>query len=289
MQCEHCGAEFEKSKEKQRFCTSVCRRGAERQRARDRGYVRPPYKPKHVFVCKHCGCEYKTAYKDRNTYCSRECAFKDKERRCACGVLLRGESSAQCEVCSQITIWREYKCGICGDMFYSERKRKHCSRDCELQYGRERSRVLFVSVAETNEYVAKKCLHCGSEFVVNYYAEKRKYCSEVCAKKAERLSKNHKARAKRYYERRKQRERKKGDRTRVYRAKIFERDGWRCQICGKKVNHELKWPHPKSATLDHIVPLSMGGEHLPHNCQLAHFICNSRKSDYGVFQPRLIG
>lgn len=30
-------------------------------------------------------------------------------------------------------------------------------------------------------------------------------------------------------------------------------------------------------TIDHIVPLSVGGEHSMSNCQLAHRICNSLK------------
>ena len=38
-------------------------------------------------------------------------------------------------------------------------------------------------------------------------------------------------------------------------------------------------PEPLAATLDHIVPLSCGGEHSEANVQLAHFLCNSTKSD----------
>ena len=59
---------------------------------------------------------------------------------------------------------------------------------------------------------------------------------------------------------------------------IFERDGWICQLCRKKINEGLKYPDPLCATLDHIIPLSKNGTHSRVNVQLAHLICNMRKS-----------
>lgn len=58
---------------------------------------------------------------------------------------------------------------------------------------------------------------------------------------------------------------------------IFERDNWICKICGEPVDKELKFPHPNSATLDHIFPLSRGGGHTRENTQLAHAVCNFKK------------
>lgn len=75
----------------------------------------------------------------------------------------------------------------------------------------------------------------------------------------------------------------------VYRKKVFERDGWRCGICGHPVNQRLAWPHPRSPSLDHIVPLALGGEHSYANTQLAHLLCNVRKRTGGEDQLRLIG
>jgi 5-methylcytosine-specific restriction endonuclease McrA len=62
-------------------------------------------------------------------------------------------------------------------------------------------------------------------------------------------------------------------------AEIYDRDGWVCQLCGEKVDKRATWPSLMSASLDHVIPLSKGGTHEPSNCQLAHFICNSRKGD----------
>ena len=53
-----------------------------------------------------------------------------------------------------------------------------------------------------------------------------------------------------------------------------------CGICGKPVDFSLKWPHPLSPCVDHIVPVSRGGHPSDFaNLQLAHMCCNREKSD----------
>lgn len=70
---------------------------------------------------------------------------------------------------------------------------------------------------------------------------------------------------------------------------VFERDGWRCHLCGgltikaKRGSH-----HPKAPELDHVVPLSKGGEHSYRNTACAHRACNIAKSDRIVGQPSLL-
>jgi 5-methylcytosine-specific restriction endonuclease McrA len=55
---------------------------------------------------------------------------------------------------------------------------------------------------------------------------------------------------------------------------IFDRDGWRCGICDKKIRKGLPSRHPRSASLDHVVPLSLGGSHTRANVRAAHLDCN---------------
>lgn len=62
---------------------------------------------------------------------------------------------------------------------------------------------------------------------------------------------------------------------------IYTRDNWRCGLCGKRVNKRLSYPHRMSASLDHIVPMSHGGDHAPINVQCAHLKCNMDKGYAG--------
>lgn len=53
-----------------------------------------------------------------------------------------------------------------------------------------------------------------------------------------------------------------------------------CGICGMPVDFSLKYPHPLSACIDHIIPVSKGGHPSDiDNMQLAHMMCNRQKSD----------
>ena len=53
-----------------------------------------------------------------------------------------------------------------------------------------------------------------------------------------------------------------------------------CGICGQPVDKSLKYPHPMSPTIDHIIPLAKNGDpYALDNLQLAHRKCNREKSD----------
>jgi 5-methylcytosine-specific restriction endonuclease McrA len=67
--------------------------------------------------------------------------------------------------------------------------------------------------------------------------------------------------------------------TPVNKTAIFERDNWICGICGDLVDKTIPWPDLECATLDHVVPMSLGGDHVESNVQIAHFFCNLLKRD----------
>lgn len=70
---------------------------------------------------------------------------------------------------------------------------------------------------------------------------------------------------------------------------IAERDGYRCALCRRKVNMLLTAPHLMMASIDHVIPLSVGGDDTKVNVQLAHWLCNTRKGNRGVDQLALFG
>ena len=64
----------------------------------------------------------------------------------------------------------------------------------------------------------------------------------------------------------------------VVEAFIIERDAGLCGICKEPVDFAQVAPHPRSPSLDHIIPLARGGTHEPAYVQLAHLGCNKRKA-----------
>lgn len=62
-------------------------------------------------------------------------------------------------------------------------------------------------------------------------------------------------------------------------ADIYERDGWVCGLCGDDVDRDLNYPDPMSASLDHVVPVSLGGPHAMSNVQCSHLFCNLSKNN----------
>ena len=51
----------------------------------------------------------------------------------------------------------------------------------------------------------------------------------------------------------------------------------KCGICLESLDFSLIFPNPFSISIDHIIPLSLGGNHTEDNLQLAHLQCNTRK------------
>lgn len=62
---------------------------------------------------------------------------------------------------------------------------------------------------------------------------------------------------------------------------ILERDRWRCGICHKVIGKSFKYPHPRSKSIDHVVPLSQGGDDTAANKRAAHLRCNQARMNRG--------
>lgn len=79
---------------------------------------------------------------------------------------------------------------------------------------------------------------------------------------------------------------------RYARSEIYDRDDWRCQLCGGKIRKGTRYPNPMSPSIDHIIPLTEGGADAPSNVQAAHLRCNRAKQHRSMGrgeQLRLIG
>jgi 5-methylcytosine-specific restriction endonuclease McrA len=119
----------------------------------------------------------------------------------------------------------------------------------------------------------KVCEICGQSFT-NAQSQSSKYCSNACYKQTpEKRQLIKSSRAKR--------------RAKVHSVTIepvnprsvFIRDGWCCVYCGTTVREYAAngWLAGDEATLDHVKPLSLGGEHAYSNLVTACCQCNSKK------------
>lgn len=138
------------------------------------------------------------------------------------------------------------------------------------------------------------CEACKQPFRPRLYSKAQvdegrgKFCSLTCRSS---VTKIHASRlAGKIASEKRRRARKRGADAECFsEIEIYERDNWRCGICGTKVDRRLAFPHKMSASLDHIVPLAAGGSHTRRNVQCSHWLCNSRKTSGAGGQLRLFG
>lgn len=226
----------------------------------------------------------------------------------------RGRKRFLCYGCSPAAAPRPprtSRCEMCGLTFeFSGGKQRYCRIECRRQ-------------AERNAAVRRppigqrpRCIICGGPVISRL--PQAVVCSQTCkvrrdsakrVRTAEQLERKREAQ-RRYreahpekfnvwtdarraaYHRRRARKKAGDAGERIVHREVFKRDGWVCGICGRRVNPDLVFPHPKSSSLDHIVPLSKGGTHTMANVQLAHLACNTAKRDNvggAGDQLRLIG
>lgn len=156
-------------------------------------------------------------------------------------------------------------CAVCGVEFVSRNRAEVCSDQCRKARARRQARDNY---RPTRTQIARRCRVCAKEFVADH--ANRLICSMQCVRKDARtkFGKHHRHRARRFgvaYEP-------------VNRLKVFERDGWKCQCCGRPAPRRLMGTMNKRAPeLDHRVPLVLGGPHSYENCQLACKRCNESK------------
>jgi 5-methylcytosine-specific restriction endonuclease McrA len=120
----------------------------------------------------------------------------------------------------------------------------------------------------------RKCIVCDA--CMGHMAltqRSARHCSDEC--------KNAVAKARRRSHKQRYRAKLKLARVeRVIDISVFKRDNWLCYICGCHCPSDLAGTnHPRAPTIDHLIPISKGGEHSMRNIKLACRECNSLKSD----------
>jgi 5-methylcytosine-specific restriction endonuclease McrA len=174
------------------------------------------------------------------------------------------------------------------------RVRKRCAPCCKAEIKRlnrqryERIRALQLANPAPRKPRINACLGCGCDVEskptgrVRYRCEPCRIAHRNDLMEAWRAA--NPATVRLMNKRRNQRKRaaQKGVDAESYDAhQIFERDRWRCHLCRKGIRRDLKFPHPRSASVDHLVPIAEGGADSPANVAAAHLQCNQRKGSRG--------
>jgi 5-methylcytosine-specific restriction endonuclease McrA len=175
-------------------------------------------------------------------------------------------------------------CVVCGKSVPLVRHKscKACSEECSKERGRQQARDKYEAITGVRLRAAngpRPCRYCDRVIVPDHGLGRGRDVCDYC----NTHSGSFRARAHLYGVPYKH----------VSRKAIFRRDGWRCQLCGRKVKRVSKRSkstgrlHPRTASLDHIVPLRRGGPHEDANCQCACLECNVRKNARMIGQRRL--
>lgn len=115
------------------------------------------------------------------------------------------------------------------------------------------------------------CKCCGGSVRSEYGDRLRSFCSKRCSKKYEQMTSKSK---------RKARLRGASVVESVNPMVVFRRDGWVCGLCGVSTPQWLRGTISQFAPeLDHIVPVSRGGEHSYANTRCLCRRCNAAKAD----------
>ncbi len=302
--CAYCGKDFETRRKNKKYCSRECCEEQHKESMRMR------YVGKREKSCRFCG---KTLPKFKSYFCDGEC-----RRRWHCvqkGLTQSYEETERvCIVCGKHFF--EYKqnrvtCSAeCAKVYHGKhrydpgrererylrinphaRTRADIVREAEEK--REKKRVETQARKEQREAEWKQkreqreaekeanrkywleyeavheCEVCGKPYIAHYPISK--YCSTKCARK-------------------KYKHRARYDGITVDKditlQKLARRDGDQCKLCGLfvdwndyEVTDDVVVCGNMYPSIDHITPISLGGVHSWNNVQLAHRICNSRKSN----------
>lgn len=259
------------------------------------------------FTCLHCGGVIvprinKTTglpSKAKRKFCSRVCGDKFREP-------LRGPRKraphkpkpVDCEHCKKTVMRRVAGGGKDAGRF--------CSRECAFAAASDRKLIREAEMAvrslvsrhvkreamalrriaayvERSPIFSFACIRCGTMMMVRRRLGLHKQVCDACIRERNRT--NNRIRKLRM------RAIKTGaDADRIDPIRVFERDGWRCHICGQKTLRRYRGTqHDRAPELEHIVSFADGGTHTWGNVACACKKCNQSKgaSSFGQLGLRI--
>lgn len=149
-----------------------------------------------------------------------------------------------------------------------------CHADGSYKAKNYRKHKERIAQAYVDSKLVKRCVVCA-EPVAKF---RTSFCSEKCYQESSKADAAIKDIRKRH---------RKDVAAKVFPAVIFDRDKWTCYLCGDPVEESLRGTRdPLAPEIDHVVPISRGGDHSAENVRCAHRRCNSLKNS--LLLPELL-
>ena len=214
-----------------------------------------------MLICPGCGRQVPVPDRPQwqRKYCSRACANWVRRHDTLRPVTRR------CQRCDVDISDRNITAKFCSETCS---QRTHHGFVDKIEIDCPECRTKFLPKSSRHQYCTKKCskavyLRRFRMENPNWHSEWRRHGKGAAADQRRRV-------------------RLAGARTEKFTPlEIYERDRWRCGLCRKPVSKSRRWPDPLSASIDHLVPIARGGDHVRTNVQLAHLNCNVRKNIRG--------
>jgi hypothetical protein len=254
-QCERCGQGYEPPRiGPSRYCGDTCRREVQLENKRRYNATNPRQAAPDFRPCKSCGDPVPRSGKVYATFCSDGCKPRCEAPGCSRPYKYRSGAGLLCPRDyfrwtangSFLTKWEwesdPGNCRQCGKSMSRPVPMMGwiCSTRC---HGRRRLKI--------DESEKWSCLQCSEDIGRRDFRSDARLCLKCRHSRRPALSAH----------------------------LIAKRDGVACRLCGHDVDMTLSGMDYWGPTSDHIVAVSRGGHDIPINLQLAHRICNIRKSD----------
>lgn len=284
--CDFCGKEYIITRKDNRYCSDKCRKECRLSKNNDKKYT-------HSIICATCNNQKDNVPKNTK-YCSYECSRiatlkRQEEQRKPLKKILEARICPHCQKEFIPTRSNQKYCSsectnnfnnkvvhqrqkdkkpipmiVCKNCLKEVRKRNgmvFCCKECKEEYNKKTKPVIF------KEY-SKLCIICGNPYITN-----KPYivvCSDECRKKRIRVQRKetkHRRKAKIL----------NNEYEKIDYNIVRERCGDKCYVCHKKINFNLPFPHDMSASIEHIYPISLGGQENYSNVTYSHLSCNREK------------
>lgn len=249
--CQTCGALHKPKRHKQRFCSRPCFRAAWRKANPDIR-VRPPRYRVRRGNCLGCGCAYEvrtqhSGSEDTGRYCARECYNATKAK-----VAAEREALARMR---EAWAWRPSAL-VLAEVSALRRIAKY---------------------VENPRLTIRPCRSCSVPTVGK--KGYRRLCQPCRAQAIREMRQSESAKAaKRVYKSRRRAVEIGLSAGRIDPLAVFDRDGWRCYLCGVETPRSLRGSYePQAPELEHVIPLVCGGTHTWGNVKCSCRACNGRK------------